>query len=45
MNATPWLNSYPPSVPNEINADQYENLVDFFEECINAYHEISLLRT
>ncbi len=39
MNATPWLNSYPPSVPNEINADQYENLVDFFEECINAYHE------
>ncbi|SHG81203.1 long-chain-fatty-acid--CoA ligase FadD [Ferrimonas marina] len=33
----PWLNSYADNVPTEINPDQYQNLLELFEESCRTY--------
>ena len=33
----PWLDQYLASVPKTIDPDQYENLVELFEECFNRF--------
>ena len=35
--AKPWLNSYPPSVPHEIDPSRYGSLVDLLEESFRKY--------
>src|SRR5947207_13079665 len=34
-----WLKSYPPSVPADINPDEYKSLVELFETSIGKYGE------
>ena len=33
----PWLAQYPANVPNTINPDQYESLIELYEECFNRF--------
>ena len=33
----PWLAQYPVNVPNTINPDQYESLIELYEECFNRF--------
>ena len=33
----PWLAQYPANVPKTINPDQYESLVELYEECFNRF--------
>ena len=33
----PWLAQYPENVPNTINPDQYESLIELYEECFNRF--------
>ncbi|MBE0406925.1 AMP-binding protein [Psychrobacter sp. AOP22-C1-22] len=33
----PWLDQYPQNVPKTINPDQYENLIELYEECFNRF--------
>ena len=35
----PWFDHYPPSVPHEIDTDQYSSIVDLLEKCIKKYGE------
>ena len=39
MENYPWYNSYPPGVPKEINADQYQSILDLFEECVEKFKD------
>ena len=34
-----WYASYPPGVPRNIDVNQYESLVQFFDECIAQFRE------
>jgi long-chain acyl-CoA synthetase len=34
-----WYASYPPDVPREIDVNQYESIVQFFDECIAKFRE------
>jgi long-chain acyl-CoA synthetase len=36
-NIYPWLAQYPKEVPQEINPDQYESLIDFINDCVKKY--------
>ena len=40
----PWLAQYPTTVPKTIDPDQYENLIELYEDCFNRfrYHPISI---
>ncbi len=40
MENRPWLNSYPPGIPHEINADSYSSLIEYFNECIQKYKDL-----
>ncbi|MGM8891212.1 AMP-binding protein [Psychrobacter sp. 1Y1] len=33
----PWLSQYPENVPKTINPDQYESLIELYEECFNRF--------
>jgi len=33
----PWLAQYPTNVPKTINPDQYESLIELYEECFNRF--------
>ena len=33
----PWLAQYPENVPKTINPDQYESLIDLYEECFDRF--------
>ncbi|WP_296195096.1 MULTISPECIES: AMP-binding protein [unclassified Psychrobacter] len=33
----PWLAQYPSNVPKTINPDQYESLIDLYEECFDRF--------
>ncbi|MDN3454604.1 MULTISPECIES: AMP-binding protein [unclassified Psychrobacter] len=33
----PWLDQYPENVPKTINPDQYESLIELYEECFNRF--------
>lgn len=33
----PWLAQYPTNVPKTINPDQYESLIDLYEECFDRF--------
>ncbi|MEZ7516756.1 AMP-binding protein [Psychrobacter sp. NPDC078370] len=33
----PWLAQYPENVPKTINPDQYESLIELYEECFNRF--------
>ena len=33
----PWLAQYPANVPKTINPDQYESLIELYEECFNRF--------
>ena len=33
----PWLAQYPKNVPKTINPDQYESLIDLYEECFDRF--------
>lgn len=35
----PWLNSYPEGVPEFIDTDAYQNIVDMFEESIDRFRD------
>ncbi len=35
-----WINSYPEGVPKEINPNQYESLVDFFEKKCKKFSDL-----
>ncbi|MEJ6807350.1 MAG: AMP-binding protein, partial [Saprospiraceae bacterium] len=35
MDYRPWLANYPAGVPANINADQYDSLLAFIQECFN----------
>ena len=37
----PWLANYPTGMPANINPDMYENLVDFFEEKLAKYSNLT----
>ncbi len=37
MEERPWLKNYPSGIPANIDADQYENLLDFFDETFKKY--------
>ncbi|HMU03627.1 MAG TPA: AMP-binding protein [Saprospiraceae bacterium] len=37
MDERPWLKHYPPGIPANIDANQYETLVDFLKECFQKY--------
>ena len=37
MENKPWLSNYPPDVPANINADKYENVVDFVNGCLEKH--------
>jgi long-chain acyl-CoA synthetase len=34
-----WYESYPADVPHEIDVNQYESVVQFFDECIAQFRE------
>src|ERR1700740_2223859 len=34
-----WYASYPADVPHEIDVNQYESVVQFFDECIAQFRE------
>ncbi|WP_201556078.1 AMP-binding protein [Psychrobacter sp. 72-O-c] len=40
----PWLAQYPTTVPKTIDPDQYENLIELYEDCFNRFrhHPISI---
>ena len=40
----PWLAQYPASVPKTIDPDQYENLIELYEECFDRFrpHPMSI---
>ncbi|WP_201547277.1 AMP-binding protein [Psychrobacter sp. Pi2-1] len=40
----PWLAQYPENVPKTINPDQYESLIELYEECFNRFrmHPMSI---
>ena len=38
--ARPWLKNYPGGVPANINPDQYESLLDMFEETFKKYKNL-----
>jgi len=40
MENKPWLSQYPPGIPANIDISQYENMVDFVNECINKYADL-----
>ena len=40
MENKPWLSQYPPGIPANIDVSQYENMVDFVNECINKYADL-----
>ena len=40
MENKPWLSQYPPGIPANINVSQYENMVDFVNECIKKYDDL-----
>ena len=37
MDERPWLKNYPVGIPANIDANQYETLVDFLRECFTKY--------
>lgn len=37
MENKPWLAQYPAGIPANIDIDQYENMVDFINECFKKY--------
>ena len=37
MDSRPWLKSYPPGIPANIDPTKYETLVDFLKECFEKY--------
>ena len=41
MSATPWLDYYPEGIPHEIDMDQYQSILELFEECIKKYGDSS----
>ena len=41
MEPRPWLKNYPPGVPANIHSDQYENLVQFFDESFSKYKNLT----
>lgn len=40
MENKPWLSQYPPGIPANIDVTQYENMVDFINECIKKYADL-----
>ncbi|MDN3399249.1 AMP-binding protein [Psychrobacter sp. APC 3426] len=40
----PWLAQYPSNVPKSIDPDQYENLIELYEDCFNRFrmHPMSI---
>ena len=32
-----WLDSYPEGVPDEINLDAYQSIIEVFEESVSKY--------
>lgn len=40
MENKPWLSQYPPGIPANIDVTQYENMVDFVNECIKKYADL-----
>ncbi len=40
MENKPWLSQYPPGIPANIDVNQYENMVDFINECIKKYADL-----
>eukprot|EP01132_Coremiostelium_polycephalum_P003048 gene3048-3812_t len=45
MQAYPWLQHYPASVPFQINPDRYESLIGFFEEALEKYKNLPMLES
>lgn len=39
MEERPWLKNYPNGIPANINADQYGNLLEFFDETFKKYRK------
>ncbi len=39
MTERPWLNSYAPGVPAEIDLNEYRSIVDVFEQSCEKFHE------
>ena len=37
--ATPWLNNYPKGIPHEINPEQYNSLLDLFNQCFESFKD------
>jgi len=37
MDNKPWLSQYPPGIPANIDINQYANMVDFINECIDKF--------
>jgi len=35
----PWLDSYPPGVPSEVDLSRYRSIVDIFEDSCNRYRD------
>ena len=35
MDYRPWLANYPAGIPANINADKYDSLLAFIQECFN----------
>lgn len=40
MENKPWLSQYPPGIPANIDINQYENMVDFINECIEKFGDL-----
>ena len=43
MQTYPWQQHYPSSVPFQINAEQYNSLVDFLEESLEKYKNLPMV--
>jgi long-chain acyl-CoA synthetase len=39
MTDKPWLNSYPPGVPGQIDLSEYRSVVDVFEQSCERFHD------
>lgn len=40
-NSKPWLNHYPEGVPEEINPEKFENLIDLFEDSFKKHKHLT----
>jgi len=42
MQKHPWLQHYPPTVPQTINPERYESLVTLIEEALAQYKQLPM---